>query len=73
MGDDGGGSDDSGTTTTAASQASAASAYSNAWNEGEDKVTTYKDIDNGRSALGENLKTVKPKDKTQVKGGKLAK
>ena len=54
--------DDGGTTTTAASQASAASAYANAWNDGE-KVTTYKDIDNGRSALGEDLKNVKPKSK----------
>lgn len=59
MGDDG--------TTTAADVTSSASEYAGAWNEGE-HVTTYKDIDNGRSINGEKLKTVNPKDKTQVKG-----
>jgi hypothetical protein len=36
--------------------------------EADAYVTAYADIDNGQSVNGEDLKTVKPKDKTQEAG-----
>lgn len=34
----------------------------------DEYITAYSDLDAGMSVNGEDLKTVKPKDKTQVKG-----
>lgn len=36
--------------------------------ENDEYITAYADIDNGQSVNGEDLKTVKPKDKTQEAG-----
>ena len=46
----------------------AAAAKKTAATAQDEYITAYADLDAGMSVNGEDLKTVKPKDKTQVKG-----
>ena len=57
-----------GETDQPAQNAVAAAAKKAATTAQDEYITAYSDLDAGMSVNGEDLKTVKPKDKAQVKG-----